>query len=162
MTTKIIVLGNPTAGDDGAAIIAAKQLKFETGEKPEIIFAGRPGTGLLDLLEGDNPVILLDVISASGQAGQIISLPLEALTEQLRPTAQTSSHGFGPTEVLSLGKVLGRKLPNGYFVGIEGEQFEPGKALSPAIQRQIPTYIDTIQTAINSLSHKRNESSLIL
>jgi hydrogenase maturation protease len=152
VTIKIIVLGNETAGDDGAAIVAAKQLAVEVTDKAEIIFAGRPGTGLLDLLKNDNPVILLDVISGSGQTGQIICLPLEALTEQLRPTAQTSSHGFGPTEVLSLGKVLGRKIPNGCFVGIEGEQFEPGKALSPTIQCQIPEYIDTILTAINSLS----------
>ncbi len=155
MTTKIIVLGNETAGDDGAAIIAAKQLTFETRDKPELIFAGRPGVGLLDLLEGDQAVILLDVICGGGKPGQITQLPLNKLTEQLQPTTQTSSHGFGPTEVLSLGKVLGKKLPNGYFVGIEGEQFEPGKGLSPAIQRQIPTYVDTIQAITHSLNRSR-------
>ncbi|MEL0081422.1 MAG: hydrogenase maturation protease [Gammaproteobacteria bacterium] len=149
MSLKIIVLGNATAGDDGAAILAAKALQLESDNRVEIIFAGRPGTGLLDLLEGPEPVILMDVVSGSGEPGGIISISLDQLTEQLQPAAQTSSHGFGPTEVLSLGKVLGRQLPSGYLVGIEGQRFDPGEQLTAAVQQQLPEYIARVQALIS-------------
>ncbi|HCO61832.1 MAG TPA: hypothetical protein DIT58_16775, partial [Porticoccaceae bacterium] len=72
-------------------------------------------------------------------------LPLSELTQRLAPTAQTSSHGFGPTEVLSLAKALGRTLPEGYFVGIEGEEFQASNAFSTALQQAFLRYVNTIQ-----------------
>lgn len=150
MGLKIIVLGNTQAGDDGAAVAAAKQLALGNSNNTQLILAGRPGTGLLDLLEGEQGVILLDVTRGSGAPGQITQLPLERLTEQLQPTSQTSSHGFGPTEVLSLGKALGTELPDGYFIGIEGKQFEPGETLSQQVQCKMPSYVDTIQALMDS------------
>ena len=148
---KIIALGNRNAGDDGAAIAAAEQLAFDTTPAPEIIFAGRPGTGLLDLLKGNEPVILLDVVQGSGKPGTITTLPLSELTQRLAPTAQTSSHGFGPTEVLSLAKALGRTLPEGYFVGIEGEEFQASNAFSTALQQAFLRYVNTIQQMFSRL-----------
>ncbi|MCG8381587.1 MAG: hydrogenase maturation protease [Gammaproteobacteria bacterium] len=148
---KIIALGNRNAGDDGAAIAAAEQLTLDATPPPEIIFAGRPGTGLLDLLDGNEPVILLDVVQGSGKPGTITTLSLSKLTQRLASSPQTSSHGFGPTEVLSLAQALGRTLPDGYFVGIEGEQFQTGDVFSASIQHTLPQYVSSLQNLLSRL-----------
>ncbi len=148
---KIIALGNDSAGDDGAALLAAKALA--SADRYPVVFAGRPGAGLLDLLDSAGPVVLLDVVSGGGPPGRIIRLTFAQLVNGISPAQQVSSHGFGPAEVLQLGRALGRSLPKGCFIGIEGGCFEPGNTLSPAVERAMGRFIDTVSAAVGDLTH---------
>lgn len=147
---RIIALGNNVAGDDGAALLAAKAI--EASCKADIVFAGRPGAELLDLLEVDEAVILLDVVAGTGQPGKIVKLSFNDLLDNLCPGKQLSSHGFGPTETLQLGQALGRPLPEGCFIGIEGQNFAPGDALSAAVSEAMDSYVDCVRRAISEFS----------
>lgn len=149
MKARIIALGNEVAGDDAAAIYAARELADEF----EVTLAGRPGARLLELLDpldppdGVGPTVLVDV-TRSGQApGHIVSLSLAALAEAAIAGAQTSSHGFGPGEALRLGAALGRPLPPGRFVGIEGRQFGIGQPLSPPLAAALDALVAAIRAA---------------
>ncbi len=160
---KIIALGNKNAGDDGAALLAASRLsaKAQKGEmtgqpctsgEPTILYAGRVGTGLLDLLDSAEPVILLDVITGTGRPGNIVRQSFDELINNVAVGKQVSSHGFGPAEVLKLGHALGRSLPEGCFIGIEGEQFETGGALSISVNAAMGAFVDAVQEAMEEYS----------
>jgi hydrogenase maturation protease len=154
---KLIVLGNEAAGDDGAAFVAVNRVikkvaASETNKSadtiPSIVFAGRPDTELLDLLDSPEPVILVDVVLESGQPGHVITLSFDELITGVIPVTSVSSHGFGPAEILKLGQALGRPLPNGCFVGIEGIDFDAGHPLSEPVARAMDEFVDCIQAAI--------------
>ncbi|WP_179957421.1 hydrogenase maturation protease [Exilibacterium tricleocarpae] len=137
-----------TANKAGVSVLAQKA----PAANPDIVFAGRPGAELLDLLDSDGPVILLDVVTGAGRPGQVIRLTFGELINHVSPARQVSSHGFGPAEVLQLGQALGRCLPEGCFIGIEGMQFEPGAALSAPVSRAIDAFADRVRAAIGEFA----------
>jgi len=143
---RVLCLGNPHASDDGAAFAVADALA-----DPSVVRAGRPGPGLLDLLEGDAPVVLVDATRTGAPAGTLHRLDLAALAGASVAQPNVSSHGFGPAEALQLGQALGRPTPRGRFVGLEGERFEPGSELSPAVQRALPAFVEAVREAIATL-----------
>jgi hydrogenase maturation protease len=142
VSVRIVALGSPHAGDDAAALLAAEGLAGA-------VLAGRPGAGLLDLLEGDAPTVLVDVVR--GPAGRLVTCPLVELPEAVHVASPLSSHGFGAGEALRLARVLGRALPPGTFVGIGGERFGVGEAPSPAVTAALGALRDAIVAAANEL-----------
>lgn len=140
----IIVLGNESAGDDGAALAACGRL----GAGMQIVRAGRPGAALLDLLEPDVPTVLVDVTRGAGAPGLITSVPLKDLPRVVFAQSQFSSHGLGPAEVLRLAEALDRTLPPGFFVGIEGERFEPGVGLSRSVEENLESLLAAVREAV--------------
>lgn len=153
---RLIALGNEAAGDDGAALAAVAGLEASRlaghGVEPRLV--GRIGVGLLDLLEGDEPVVLVDVVQSGAPAGTIHDLDLADAVERLRPAANVSSHGFGPTEVLELAATLGRVLPSGRLIGIEGKCFQVGSGLSPEVEAALPALRDAIGDALAALEER--------
>jgi hydrogenase maturation protease len=139
----VICLGNPHAGDDGAALRAADWLAGAS-----VIRAGRPGAGLLDLLDGDAPVVLADVTRSGSVPGTIHRYSICDLIDVAAAQPTWSSHGFGPGEALGLARALGRRLPPGEFVGIEGCSFAPGDELSPAVRDALPALVEAIRDAV--------------
>lgn len=141
---RIVALGNPDRGDDGAALAVAARLQGEA----TVILAGRPGAGLLDLLPPEEPCILLDVVCSGSPPGALHRFPLDELTPGRLPDARVSSHGFGPGEALSLARSLGRRLPAGLFLGIEGDSFRPGDGLSPAVLAALPALEEAVRQGL--------------
>ena len=147
---RVIVLGNRHAGDDGAALRAAEILDGAL-DRARVICAGRPGAGLLDLLEGKAPVVLVDVTRSGSAPGTIHRILLAELTEAALAGPNVSSHGFGPGQALQLGRVLGRPVPDGSFVGVEGACFDPGEDLSPEVAAAMPALVAAVREAITAL-----------
>src|SRR5690606_29930488 len=108
---RVLALGNPMASDDGAAIEAAQRVAPRPGV--EIVIAGRPGAGLLDLLDPDVPLVLVDVVRMGGKIGSVVELPLAEVQRASVDGKPISSHGFGPAQALALAEALGRPLPRG-------------------------------------------------
>lgn len=148
MSVRVIVLGNESAGDDGAAIAAARRLPPEDGV--EIVIAGRPGVGLLELLDPSVRTVLADVVQSGAGAGRIHEMRLEDVLERARAHEHVSSHGFGPAETLRLAQALGRPLPSGFFVGIEGASFEPGAAPTRDVAGAIEELVRVLRAAIDA------------
>jgi hydrogenase maturation protease len=142
---RVIALGNEAAGDDGAALAAARIAA--AGGALDVVFAGRPGVGLLDLLEGERPVVLVDVVRTGARPGALFELPLDAIRERAVASAPASSHGFGPAEALALARSLGRPPPRGVFLGVEGARFEAGAPLSEDVAAAVPALAAAIERA---------------
>ena len=145
MKARLVALGHPMRGDDGAALQAAALV----GSGMEVLLAGRPGAGLLDLL--DRPTVLCDVVCSGRPPGSIVRLPLASLAGAALRQVRASSHGLGPADALALGVALGRSLPPGEFVGIEGEDFAAGAQLSPAVAAALPALVEALHEAMRSL-----------
>lgn len=153
---RIIALGNDMAGDDAAALEATRRLEarlIALGSDGELdmILAGRPGADLLDLLPADVPTVLVDVTRSGAAPGTIFNLALSELNDAITGERQVSSHGFGPGEALRLGKALGRALPSGRFVGVEGGRFDVGAGLSPAVAGALDAMIAAVLRAARDL-----------
>ncbi|MCA9704403.1 MAG: hydrogenase maturation protease [Myxococcales bacterium] len=148
----VIALGSRTACDDEAALLAAERLGERTGSAARIVLAGRPGPGLVDLLEPTVPTVVLDVVSAGRPAGEVIRLSLSAVTEAAVAGRPLSSHGFGPAEALRLAQSLGRPLPPGVLVGLQARSLTPGAGMSPAVREAIPALVEAAAAAVAELS----------
>lgn len=145
---RVIALGSRTACDDEAGLLAAEQLET----RAEVVLAGRPGPGLIDLLEAGRPTVLVDVVAAAGLApGALLEVPLQDLTDATLTGRPVSSHGLGPSEALRLARTLGRALPRGTFVGIQGENLRPGRGMSQAVTEALPRLVSTVDAAITRL-----------
>lgn len=148
---RVIALGNADAGDDAAALSVLDALAADPvpGVELELVRAGRPGVGLLDWLETELGVVLVDVIRAGETPGTVRVFELAEAQRLADARAQSSSHAFGPAEVLRLGEALGRALPRGYVVGIEGARFEPGSGLSD----EVAAALGALRVAVGRCAH---------
>jgi hydrogenase maturation protease len=164
---RVIALGSPHGGDDEVMLTIAEGLVGVVGV--ELVVAGRPGAGLVELLgefeaegevegegegEGEGeapPVLILDVVRSGAAAGTIHELELGELLERSVALEPVSSHGFGPAEALRLAAALGRPLPRGRLLGIEGECFTIGAEPSPAVAAALPELDRRVWAAITQL-----------
>lgn len=147
---RVIALGSPHGGDDEVMLGVAEALEAAVGV--EVIIAGRPGPGLVELLApAEVPVVLLDVVRSGSAAGTIHAMGLGELRERGLASDPVSSHGFGPAEALKLAEALGRPLPDGVFVGVEGEQFTIGAEPSSAVAAALPRVRARVAAAIADL-----------
>ncbi|MFS8066488.1 MAG: hydrogenase maturation protease [Byssovorax sp.] len=146
---RVIVLGNEAAGDDGAALAAARAATADSDL--EVVFAGRPGVDLLELLDSEAAVVLVDVVQTGARPGALVEVPLDAILDRAVASAPTSSHGFGPAEVLTLARSLGRALSRGGFLGVEGARFDVGAPFTEGVEIAIPALAAAIRRVAGTL-----------
>ncbi|GAB5545613.1 MAG: hypothetical protein SangKO_053730 [Sandaracinaceae bacterium] len=146
---RVIGLGSEMARDDGAALEAARRLSSDVDV--EVLLAGRPGAGLLDLFDARRPTVLLDVVRTGAPPGAIVELPLADLTHATIDGKPLSSHGLGVAQSLRLAEALGRELPIGIFLGIGGARFDPGDALTPEVEARVDDLVAAARGAIAAL-----------
>lgn len=149
MTVRVIALGNRMAGDDGAALVVAERLAGEPDV--DLRLAGRPGTGLLDLLDPAVPTLVLDVVRRGAAPGALVELRLDELVRASVEGQSLSSHDLGVADAFRLAEALDRELPDGLFLGMGGETFDPGTELTPHVARRLPDYEIAARAAISAL-----------
>ena len=124
----VIGVGNAWRGDDAAGLAVARRaggLEHE-GECLALLEAWGP----------DDEVAIVDAASSGAPPGTVHRL--DPLDRPLPPGMLSSStHAIGVPEAIELARALDR-LPRALRVyGIEGESFETGTGLSPAVTRAV-------------------------
>lgn len=145
---RVIALGSRTECDDDAALEAVESMSLDA----EVVIAGRPGPGLVDLLDPQVPTVLVDAVLAPLQPGSLIELPLADLARRVEAGAIISSHGLGGGQALRLAEALGRRLPPGTFVGIVAGNAKPGQGRSRAVSAGLPSLRSAIDAAVRRLA----------
>jgi len=147
----VVGMGNPVRGDDGAGILAARQLKKQL---PGVAVVEVQGdcTSLIDLWKTASTVVVIDAVSSCKAPGSIVRI--DALTHNLPEAwSLSSTHSFGLREGIELSRALG-SLPNRLIVyGIGGAQFATGTGVSPQVKRAVFKLVDTIIHDIMSMMH---------
>jgi hydrogenase maturation protease len=77
--------------------------------------------------------VVIDAVSSGAEPGTVHRFDATSAPLPARLRGSTSSHALGLAEAIELGRTLGR-LPGRLIVyGIEGERFEAGTELTPAV-----------------------------
>jgi hydrogenase maturation protease len=122
--TLVVGVGNAFRGDDAAGLEVARRVGGHE-------FEGEP-VALIDWWSGCDRLVVVDAMQSGAPAGTVRRVA--AHDEPLPPElARPSTHLLGVADALELARVLGR-LPEQVDVwAIEGESFDAGASLSPAV-----------------------------
>lgn len=140
---RIIGFGNQWRGDDAVGLCAASALRERLGAGAEVIKAEADGTQLLDLLEGQESVILIDAVEGLGVPGATIRLDLSA-EPHWGPVRPCSTHAIGLADAVALARVMGRLPSHLVLYGIEWATLDPGAGLSDAAREGLRTVVEQV------------------
>jgi hydrogenase maturation protease len=136
----LIGIGNRFRGDDAAGLEVARRLRLTGPPGVRILEQEGEPTSLIEAWSDAEEALVVDAVSSDSPPGTIhrfdgTAEPLPA--ELFRP----STHAMGLAEAVELGRELNR-LPGRLVVyGIEGESFEAGEGLTPAVQEAVAALV---------------------
>jgi hydrogenase maturation protease len=127
----IIGVGNGFRRDDGVGPLVAERLRAAGFNAVE--HSGE-GTSLMEAWSGAETVFIVDAALSGAPPGTVHRF--DATRDTLpKDLFHYSSHLFAVAEAVEMARILGR-LPKLLIVyGIEGETFDFGEGLSPAVER---------------------------
>ena len=143
---RVIGIGQPAAGDDGAGIAVVRLLR-EHARLPagvEIHETSDPGR-LMALLDGIRRAVLVDALVSDQSPGQIKCLRPEALARY--PQAPVSSHGVGVAEAIALARALASDT-GGIDIRVVGVTIRPpsgySRTLSAPVAAALPHAVQLV------------------
>ncbi|HEX8977014.1 MAG TPA: hydrogenase maturation protease [Solirubrobacteraceae bacterium] len=147
---RVIGLGNPLRGDDGAGLLVAQELAglARPGHVAVEAYEGE-GVGLLSLWEGADAVWLLDALHGDGPAGVIRRFDAGARPLPVS-TRSASTHATTVADGIELARALGRLPRRIVLYGIEGEAFGTGEPMSVAVREAVPKVVRTVRAEVSA------------
>ena len=128
----VIGVGNSWAGDDAAGVHVARLLRDHVPDGVTVAEHEGEPTALLDAWERAGLAIVVDATFGGGPAGAV--RVLDATHEPLPAGfTGTSTHAFSLAQAIELGRALGGLPERLVVVGVEGDSFEAGAPLGPAV-----------------------------
>ncbi len=138
----VIAYGNPLRCDDGVAWHAAESLRKRVPDSVEIECAHQLTPELAEDASRARLVIFLDA-SREGEPGKINTVEVFA-----RAGTRNFSHHFGPADLVALSDEIYGAKPRAFAVSVNGECFDHGQMLSPAIRKALPQLEATMEELI--------------
>ncbi len=134
MSARIIGIGQPMAGDDGVGIAIARRAR-EMCERTdvEVVEIAEPSALLPLLIDGANPVVLIDAALGGREPGEILHFAPRPGWQRAR---LLSSHGVGVRDAIELAKILEPEAAANNIEIVAVTILQPsryGGALSPAV-----------------------------
>jgi hydrogenase maturation protease len=140
----IIGLGNPLQADDGVGCRVAEALAGrELPPSVEVMDAGTPGVGLINLLEGRQRAIIVDAAEMGREPGEIVRFRPEDVT-LTGSTERFSLHRTAVADALALAHALNLPLPEIVFFGVQPGLIGWRDELSPEVAAAIPGLVAAI------------------
>ena len=141
--TLYVGIGNAFRSDDGVGLWVIEALArhgFRTHAH-----AGE-GTGLLDLFEVNDDLVLIDATRSAAAPGTRVTF---SASEQAVPADlfHYSTHRFGLAEAVETARALGTLPPRVMIHGIEGARFEAGTELSASVREAASDLVKTLVDA---------------
>jgi hydrogenase maturation protease len=145
--TIVLGIGNIERGDDGAGRATVRLLGHMLGDRVEIAEQNGEATALLARLDGAASAYIVDACKSNAPPGTVHRIdanhaPLPQAYSDL------STHGFGLAAAIELGRALGQLPPRTIVYAIEGDSFEAGAPLSPAVAEATVIVADRIRSEI--------------
>jgi hydrogenase maturation protease len=130
----VVCVGNALVGDDAVGCAVHDRLAaapLPPGVRLELLGLG--GLRLLDLLEGEDRLVVVDAVQLGDPPGMVHLLSWDALPP---PVTATTSHGVGLREAIEVGRRLlpGQMPAQAFLVGVEGRVFDAvGEPMTPPV-----------------------------
>lgn len=140
MTRRLIAIGNPDRGDDGAGWIVGEQV---TGW--DVTFGTAGSFELIDSWDNDDEVVIIDAMRSDAPAGTVIAY--DALAGDVPVGLFASTHSFGPASLAELAKATGRTPASLTIYGIEARHTTHGASLSDEVAAAVEQLIEELSDA---------------
>lgn len=150
--TLIVCIGNELVADDGAGQAVYENLRQQVlPARVRLAFLGLGGVDLLEVLAGEECLIVVDGVQLGSAPGTVHRLGWDRLPE--RPARPVSGHGIGIREAIGVGKILyPERMPQDiHLIGIEGRCFDRlGEPISEAVARAVPEAVAAIMELLRA------------
>jgi len=146
----VVGVGNSWRGDDSVGLEAALALRARLPEQVRVLATEAEQSSLLDEWEGCDTVLIVDAVYSGAAPGQLHRVDLNAETVP-HAVLQGSTHHFSLGDTIELARALKRLPAKALFLGIEGESFNPGEPLSPAVAAAVPAIVEEIAREVEAL-----------
>ena len=147
--TLVLGLGNLLQCDDGVGCRVAQELEQRVVPNDvDVLDAGTPGIGLLNLIQDRRRVIMIDAAEMGLQPGEFRRFG----AEDVRLTGskeRISLHRTGIVDTLALAKQLNIELPQLIFFGIQPQKIDWQDGLSQPVQAAMPQVIEAVLNELN-------------
>jgi hydrogenase maturation protease len=144
-TCTILVCGDPSRGDDGAALAGVARLPAAVALRVTVRNVGRLEPDELVAATARGACLVLDAVRGV-EPGSVVELPLADLLADEAPTPATS-HAVPFGLVIGLAEALGADLGEATFLGIGGEDFTLGARLSDPVRAGLDAFARSIARA---------------
>lgn len=149
----VIGIGNLDRGDDGAGVIAARQLRAAACPDVQILELSGEASELIDIWQTTpvRVVYLIDAMFSGVLPGTVRQFDARS---DLRPiqVARRSTHAYGVAHAIELARVLDCLPEHIEIYAIEGTRFELGAAISPRVLQAIQTVVIEVIVSIAGAS----------
>lgn len=146
---RLIAVGNPERGDDGAGFAVAAALEGRIADSVDMLRCQGEGASLMLAWRGANRVLVVDAVRGGAVPGRIYRF--DARARGLPPGLPTaSSHAFGLWQAVELARVLGTLPPRLVIYGIAGVDFSPGAGLSPPVAAAVRRLARQLQATLGA------------
>ena len=143
-STLIIGLGNPLRGDDGVGVRVVQTLAtYDLPPNIRVIDGGTQGLGLVNLMEGQQRVIIVDAADIGTSPGQFVRFTLPE-ARLLGDEESLSIHAAGLREALLLAQALDMLPPEVIIYGVQPLTLAWDSTLSSSIEAGLPSLTSAI------------------
>jgi len=137
---KIIGFGNIMRGDDGIGAAAVGAL----GERGiDAVAIDGDGMELIEAWQNRETVILVDAMVSGVEPGTVRRFDI-AGARLPQDIFRSSSHQFGLAQAVEMARVIDRLPRRMILFGVEGECFDFGAPLTPAVARAVDPLVNRI------------------
>jgi len=135
----VIGVGNAARGDDAAGLLAARAVGG-------VELEGDP-SALLDLFDGLDSAVVVDAVRSGAAAGTVQRFDAAGGPLPTAIRSSTSTHLVGIADAIELARALDRLPPRVTVYAIEGERFDLGAPVSPAVAAAVDAVVAELTAA---------------
>lgn len=139
----VIGIGNEYRHDDAVGLYIVRELKKRELLCCDIKESPGEGTYLMDSWQARDKVIVVDAVQSQAIPGKIHRIDTQK-TEIPDDWFKSSSHLFSLPQAIKLSKTLGTLPKELIIYGIEGDLFNTGTDMSPAVKESTEKLIEMI------------------
>lgn len=139
----VVGIGNPYRGDDGAGFAVIDGLEKSLSSSVKLLKLRGDIAELIDIFANYQTVYLVDACRSNEEQEdwRRLDVQKESIKDE---NPQTSTHGFGITQAISLAKNLD-KLPDKLILyAINGNQYSISDVISPSVYASVNSVIKAI------------------
>jgi len=147
--------GSRDRRDDGVGPLVAALV----AQQCQCVKVVGPLSDPLDLLgqwNGADLVVVIDALRSGAPIGTLHVLEMDTCASAAKRTSHdemgvTSTHGIGLAGVVRLAHAIDQCPKRLMVVGLEGERFDFGEGLSPAVQASVPAAVSRVLAMIEEV-----------
>lgn len=148
MSRKLVLgIGDADRQDDGAGILALRQLRQEHGDSVDVRFveAAGPSLDLYRLIESTEALIVIDTAELDEKPGTVREFQGLAADYALDATGRRGEDSASFADLLSMAWISGRLPKRRAVIGIQPDKVEEGGEPTEAVRDAIP---DAVRRAL--------------